>query len=189
VPARLARIEQAYRERDFATFAQLTMQDSNQFHATCMDTYPPVFYMNDVSRKAIALVHKINEAAGATVAGYTFDAGPNAVIFLLREHAPLVLAAVKAHFPVTDDINQPFVSSAALDAEADAFTAAGKLPATLQPAPGTDMPGAIRHVYYTTPGDGPRVLDAAQALADSSTGMPFVVAASGEGKGEFSKAL
>ena len=32
------------------------MRDSNQFHAVCQDTYPPVFYMNDVSKRAVALV-------------------------------------------------------------------------------------------------------------------------------------
>jgi len=106
VPGRLAAIEDAYRARDFPTFAKLTMQvrrrrwcwwwcwgggalaqaedhhdlhsplpptgtpqDSNQFHATCLDTYPPIFYMNDVSKRIIGLVHAANDAAGRTVAG------------------------------------------------------------------------------------------------------------------------
>ena len=42
-------------------------QDSNQFHACCMDTMPPIFYMNDVSKKIIAFVHNINTAAGRTL--------------------------------------------------------------------------------------------------------------------------
>lgn len=50
VEPRLAEIEKAYLEKDFATFGKITMQDSNQFHATCLDTYPPIFYMNDISR-------------------------------------------------------------------------------------------------------------------------------------------
>ncbi len=33
VPERLKAIEAAYRARDFPTFAKITMQDSNQFHA------------------------------------------------------------------------------------------------------------------------------------------------------------
>jgi mevalonate pyrophosphate decarboxylase len=44
-------------------------------------------------------VHKVNEAAGATIAGYTFDAGPNAVLFTTRAQAALLLAAVLVHFP------------------------------------------------------------------------------------------
>jgi diphosphomevalonate decarboxylase len=27
------------------------MADSNQFHATCLDTLPPIFYLNDTSRQ------------------------------------------------------------------------------------------------------------------------------------------
>lgn len=83
VPERLPAMEAAYLARDFSAFAKLTMQDSNSFHAVCADTYPPIFYMNDVSRRVVGLVHAVNEAAGRVVAGYTFDAGPNAVLFAL----------------------------------------------------------------------------------------------------------
>ncbi|RYH15523.1 hypothetical protein EON65_31635 [archaeon] len=50
VDQRLKEIEEAYQKKDFETFGRITMQDSNQFHAVCLDTYPPIFYMNDVSR-------------------------------------------------------------------------------------------------------------------------------------------
>ena len=56
------------------------MMDSNQFHATCLDTFPPIFYMNDVSRVVVAAVHALNKASGRNLCAYTFDAGPNAVI-------------------------------------------------------------------------------------------------------------
>ena len=42
VQPRLDKIEEAFRVKDFETFGQLTMQDSNQFHAVCLDTYPPI---------------------------------------------------------------------------------------------------------------------------------------------------
>jgi diphosphomevalonate decarboxylase len=48
VDRRMEAIEKAYLAKDFATFGQITMADSNQFHATCLDTYPPIFYMNDI---------------------------------------------------------------------------------------------------------------------------------------------
>lgn len=51
VEPRLAAMEAAYRSRDFDEFGKLCMQDSNQFHATCLDTYPPIFYLNDTSRQ------------------------------------------------------------------------------------------------------------------------------------------
>ncbi|KAN0069825.1 hypothetical protein V8E54_012131 [Elaphomyces granulatus] len=43
--------------RDFSAFAEITMRDSNSFHATCLDSWPPIFYMNDISRAAVRLVH------------------------------------------------------------------------------------------------------------------------------------
>lgn len=85
VQQRLDEIEQAYLAKDFETFGRITMQDSNQFHAVCLDTYPPIFYMNDVSKSIIKLVHAFNEQAGRVCAAYTFDAGPNAVIYTLDE--------------------------------------------------------------------------------------------------------
>jgi diphosphomevalonate decarboxylase len=85
VDKRLQEIEQAYLNKDFETFGRITMQDSNQFHAVCMDTYPPIFYMNDVSKAIIKLVHAYNAWAGEIRAAYTFDAGPNAVIYTLEK--------------------------------------------------------------------------------------------------------
>lgn len=51
---------EAVQRKDFAAFADLTMKDSNQFHATCLDTYPPIFYLNSVSQQVINLVHRYN---------------------------------------------------------------------------------------------------------------------------------
>ncbi|KAK0630515.1 GHMP kinase [Bombardia bombarda] len=91
VPRNMATMEKAIQDRDFASFAEVTMRDSNSFHATCADTYPPIFYMNDVSRAAIRAVEAINAEAGRTVAAYTFDAGPNAVIYYLEADAEAVV--------------------------------------------------------------------------------------------------
>lgn len=54
------------RQRDFPAFGELTMKDSNQFHATCLDTYPPIFYLNNVSHRIISLVHRYNQFYGET---------------------------------------------------------------------------------------------------------------------------
>jgi len=53
-------METAIHNKDFQTFAKLTMQDSNQLHAICLDTYPPIIYMNDISRRIISLITKYN---------------------------------------------------------------------------------------------------------------------------------
>ncbi|KAK7920921.1 hypothetical protein PG985_008943 [Apiospora marii] len=93
VPRNMQSMQDAVAARDFAAFAEVTMRESNSFHATCADTYPPIFYMNDVSRAAVRAVEAINAAAGKTVAAYTFDAGPNAVVYYLEENKDLVLGA------------------------------------------------------------------------------------------------
>lgn len=95
VPERFEQMKTSILARDFPTFAELTMRDSNQFHATCLDSYPPIFYLNDVSRASIRVVEAINKAAGSTIAAYTFDAGPNCVIYYEEKNEELVLGALK----------------------------------------------------------------------------------------------
>ena len=75
----------AIEDRDFQTFADITIRDSNQFHAICQDTFPPCVYMNQTSHSVSSLIHQLNEYFGEMVACYTFDAGPNACIFLLEK--------------------------------------------------------------------------------------------------------
>lgn len=48
------------------------------------------------------------------------------------------------------------------------------------------MPGALRHIYVTSAGDGPRVLGPADSLAHPGTGLPLLVAQSAS---EFDRAL
>lgn len=95
VPAHMAAMEKAIKERDFETFGKVTMMESNSFHATCLDTFPPIFYLNDVSRAAIRVVEDINAAAGKIIAAYTFDAGPNAVIYFEEKNLDAVAGVVK----------------------------------------------------------------------------------------------
>lgn len=68
VPAHMAEMTHYIKERDFQGFGQLTMKDSNQFHATCLDTFPPISYLNDISRSIIQLVHHFNTHHGQTKA-------------------------------------------------------------------------------------------------------------------------
>lgn len=68
VPARMAEMTHCIKERDFQGFGQLTMKDSNQYHATCLDTFPPICYFNDTSRRIIQLVHRFNTHYGQTKA-------------------------------------------------------------------------------------------------------------------------
>ncbi|KAJ8343387.1 hypothetical protein SKAU_G00307160 [Synaphobranchus kaupii] len=99
VPGRMEEMISAIRQRDFVAFGELTMKDSNQFHATCMDTYPPIFYLSDVSRSVINLVHGYNRHYGETRVAYTFDAGPNAVIYTLEQHVAELVQVLMHFFP------------------------------------------------------------------------------------------
>lgn len=96
VPRRMSEMQKAIQEKDFESFGKITMMDSNSFHATCLDTYPPIFYLNDVSRAAIKVVESINAAAGKIIAAYTFDAGPNAVVYYLEENEKEVAGLFKS---------------------------------------------------------------------------------------------
>ena len=98
VEPRMRAMEQALRARDFSAFARLTMQDSNSFHATCLDTYPPIVYLNQTSQHVIAALTAVNalQGEGGEVAAYTFDAGPNAVVYCLEKDTRQLLALFKA---------------------------------------------------------------------------------------------
>lgn len=62
VPERADKMQRAIIQKDFKTFAELTMKDSNQMHAICLDTYPPFTYMNNISHSIINFVHSYNDA-------------------------------------------------------------------------------------------------------------------------------
>lgn len=90
VPKRMEEMEDAIAAKNFPAFAETTMRDSNSFHACCLDSFPPIHYLNDVSRAAMNAVETINRRAGELVAAYTFDAGPNAVIYYEEKNSKLV---------------------------------------------------------------------------------------------------
>ncbi|KAK1943133.1 Diphosphomevalonate decarboxylase [Phytophthora citrophthora] len=166
-------MERAILARDFEAFATLTMQDSNQFHATCLDTTPPIFYLNDVSRQIIRLVHRYNEQAGRAQVAYTFDAGPNAVLFVEEQHMQEIVSLVHHCFPTSSEmtIRSSMVidrtPSNALLAKMEAKPEAGKafkLP---------HVPDSVKMMYVSHVGGGTRVLSADEALIDTVTGEPL----------------
>ncbi|TVY30533.1 Diphosphomevalonate decarboxylase [Lachnellula hyalina] len=95
VPKHMEEMEKAIKEKDFEAFGKVTMMESNSFHSTCSDTFPPIRYMNDVSWAAVGVVEDINRKAGKIVAAYTFDAGPNAVIYYEEANTDIVAGVVK----------------------------------------------------------------------------------------------
>ncbi|CAI7851774.1 unnamed protein product, partial [Closterium sp. NIES-54] len=124
VPERITAMEAAIATRDFPAFARLTCADSNQFHATCLDTAPPIFYLNatqhntfDAGPNAVMFAERHNATPFPSLfppptprlppfpphqAAYTFDAGPNAVMFVERHNATDFLSAFLHRFPPPD---------------------------------------------------------------------------------------
>ncbi|CAH1155710.1 unnamed protein product [Phaedon cochleariae] len=98
VPHRLSEITEAIKNKDFEKFAEITMKDSNQFHAVCLDTYPPCIYMNDVSHCIVDVIHAYNEYKTCNKVAYTFDAGPNACLYLLESEVEEVLSVINYVF-------------------------------------------------------------------------------------------
>ncbi|OQR80347.1 diphosphomevalonate decarboxylase-like [Tropilaelaps mercedesae] len=152
VPQRIEAMQKAILAKDFDTFARLTMIDSNQMHAVCQDTYPPVRYMNQISWDIITLVHRYNEAVGATKLAYTFDAGPNAFLFCLEEDVAEVLFVLTKLFPST---------------ELDYVRGMYRIPTTKSTPISEEMikqidpypVGSLKYIITTKVGDGPRIIE------------------------------
>ena len=88
------------------------MKDSNSLHSVCLDTFPPCVYMNQTSHAIVEFVHKINQLQKEYKVAYTFDAGPNACLFLLERDLPLVLGLALHYFPPDPDTEPDYVRGA-----------------------------------------------------------------------------
>ncbi|KAI1175007.1 diphosphomevalonate decarboxylase [Nemania sp. FL0916] len=142
VPKHMKLMEEAVENRDFGKFAEVTMKDSNSFHATCADTYPPIYYMSDVSRAAVRAVEAINAAAGKTIAAYTFDAGPNCVVYYLEEDTAAVVGTFYSLLSETEGWK----------AEAKSYASGG---VKLDEAVGALVKGGVSRIIQTGVGEGP----------------------------------
>lgn len=117
VPKRINTIIEAIHCKNFAVFSELTMRDSNQFHAVCLDTYPPCVYMNDISHAIVDLVHQYNTACGENRVAYTFDAGPNACLYLLAKDVPKIISLVNKVFPSNNVHDVEYIKGIPVDLE------------------------------------------------------------------------
>jgi diphosphomevalonate decarboxylase len=90
-------IEKAIKNKDIDLLSRIIMKDSNNMHATMLDTWPPIMYLNDSSKEIIYNIHELNDSQKNEkyIAGYTFDAGPNAHIITTEEHRDEVLDSLK----------------------------------------------------------------------------------------------
>nr|XP_023881655.1 diphosphomevalonate decarboxylase MVD2, peroxisomal-like [Quercus suber] len=182
VPKRIVQMEEAIKNRDFASFAQLTCSDSNQFHAVCLDTSPPIFYMNDTSHRIISVVEKWNRSEGVPQVAYTFDAGPNAVMIARdRKAASLLLQRLLFHFPpnADTDLNSYIIGDKSILQDAgikgkedvDALPPPSEIKDNI---PSHKFRGDVSYFICTRPGRGPVLFsDKSQALLNPETGLPM----------------
>ena len=88
LPKALEESREAILKKDAGKLFEIAMRDSNNMHAVIQDTWPPIMYLNEISRKVIYAIHEFN--IRGVKAGYSFDAGPNPAIFTLEKYAPAI---------------------------------------------------------------------------------------------------
>lgn len=140
-------ITEAINNRDFKTFAEFTMKESNQLHAVCLDTYPPIAYMTCVSHLIVRLVHLYNDWQKDIKVAYTFDAGPNACLFMLESEVPRFYSLVK-HFFLSENVDSiiqglPIPEHICNDEDVNNFNI-------------KRQEGSVKYVIHTKPGPGPQ---------------------------------
>ncbi|KAH0535416.1 diphosphomevalonate decarboxylase [Cotesia glomerata] len=163
VPKRVELMQKAIINKNYQQFAELTMKDSNQMHAVCLDAYPSFNYLTDVSHAIIDLINSYNEVSNTIKVAYTNDAGPNTVLYLLEENVPQVLGLIDHFFPSTgkDDYKR------------------GDFPISIPPS--KDLveklnckkhQGSIKSIIYTRVGEGPTYLDDPSEHLLNNSGLP-----------------
>lgn len=167
VPQRFEEMKKAILDKNFPLFADLTMKDSNSFHATCLDSFPPIFYMNDTSKKIIKLCHLINDFYNETIVAYTFDAGPNAVLYYLQENESRLFAFIYKIFQKNQGWNSKFSDKQLGEFVSDFDT---KLKGKLTFEIDEELYKGVTRVILTQVGPGPQ--DTSECLIDLSTGLP-----------------
>jgi len=163
VPDRIKKMRTAIENKDFDTFAQLTMADSNQLHAICLDTFPPCVYMNQVSHQIVRLVHQINQVSNCTKVAYSFDAGPNACLFLPESHLNEVAGYISNFFPSNAD---DYFRGESIQPQNIPQDAIDQIDLEVQEK------GSLRYIISTKVGSGPEILEASGSHLLNNEGLP-----------------
>jgi diphosphomevalonate decarboxylase len=134
--------------------------------------------MNDVSRAIIALVVEYNrlsaEKGQGYKAAYTYDAGPNAVIYALEENVKEIVQLVVSYFPQK---SEEFKDVLGLFGEGGVdLNAQAKVPVGFNEAVAQRFEvGAVKGLIHTRVGDGPRKLSDDEGLL-AANGLPKTLA-------------
>ncbi|KAF8403276.1 hypothetical protein HHK36_011378 [Tetracentron sinense] len=163
VPKRILQMEEAIQNRDFPSFAQLACADSNQFHAVCLDTCPPIFYMNDTSHRQVLIISYIEK--------WNRSEGTPQFIRVGKESMLNVGTKVSYWmFYVLGD--KSILQDAGIEAMKD-VEALPPPPEIKGNIPSQKYKGDVSYFICTRPGRGPVLLaDESLALLHPKTGMP-----------------
>jgi hypothetical protein len=137
------------------------------------------------------LVHAFNGHHGQIVAAYTFDAGPNAVIFVPKSHHATLVTFMLYFFPLPESCSmENYSNRPGVLEEAATVIANGGMPEGLLEAGSATgrrpRAGDVKMMYCTKIGPGPQhIKDASECLIDIITGLPLTVAVEGNTVGGY----
>lgn len=169
VPKAVEKMHQAIVDKDFKTFAEITMKDSNQLHAVCLDTYPPCPYMNDVSHSIVEFVHGYNAAVNDARVAYTFDAGPNATLYLLEKDVAQFVSVLDYFFPPIENSIAEYRKGMPIEIVEPSNDLMEKINLKKQPL------GQFKYILLTQVAEGPKYLNDPADHLLTKQGIPIHV--------------
>ena len=128
----------------------------------------------DISKTIIRLCSIINAHYEKVVAAYTFDAGPNAVIYCLDEYAPVIMASLGLYFPAPG----PSASYCNNPVEFDRCKmltndlVGDELRAKLDKCGRVPAANDVKYMFLTKVGGGPVLQTVEDSVIDLTTGQP-----------------
>ncbi len=82
---------EAIKSKNWDAVFDMIIQASNGLHAMMLYTQPPIIYLNDISKY---IINEVLELKKEIPIAYTFDAGPNPVVFTLKKYTKNVIDAL-----------------------------------------------------------------------------------------------
>ncbi|OGD88186.1 diphosphomevalonate decarboxylase [Candidatus Curtissbacteria bacterium RIFCSPHIGHO2_01_FULL_41_11] len=90
---KIRNLETVIRYKDFKKFGQIIEKEALELHAIALTSNPPIIYLLPESIKIMLLCQKLRETD--TDVYFTFDAGPQPVLFCLQKDSQKIERAIK----------------------------------------------------------------------------------------------